>query len=268
MAYLMHICFDNSHRLLKDCYLFEYRGVRFKLVQNSTRQSADHLLTIVSEKDADAQENAFSKASEFLSAVGWENCSRVAVWLAGGVGCPDEYPLEKANPSIRTFPRVSFAGSVFGFDLKRIPNIETDEQRIALALFREANASNNDYLSFLFFWQILQVENLDPKSFVDKCKDDHHILLKNSDIDTLAMGSGSLGKCLEQDYRHAIAHITRSKGKKPLDLNKLHDRMRLTISSRIIKDVAVRYIRTNLKLANHLYLTNPTRGNFSEFLNL
>jgi hypothetical protein len=37
MPYLMHIAFDNSRRLPRHIYYFEYAGVRFKLIQNEAR---------------------------------------------------------------------------------------------------------------------------------------------------------------------------------------------------------------------------------------
>jgi len=265
MAYLLHICFDNSHRLSSKRYLFEYREVRFKLVQGSPYKSADHLLTIVPDKDDQAHENAFSIAAEFLNALGWEHRAQVKVWLAGGRGWPNTRSLREANPCIFNYPRIS-AGNVRGFTLNRIPHVQNPEQQIALALFTEANASNNDYLSFLFFWQVLQVKGDDPKTFVEMHKHDAHLRVEQSALNKLSIGNRRLGTCLEEDYRHAIAHVRRFKGRKPLDLNKLGDRMRLAISTRVIKAFAEHYIRTDLKLTEHLYRNRQTRGNFPKFL--
>jgi len=46
MAYLMHIGFDNSARLWKNVIYFEYKGVRYKLIQNNNRMYCDVLLTV------------------------------------------------------------------------------------------------------------------------------------------------------------------------------------------------------------------------------
>lgn len=153
MAYLMEMCFDNSCRLARKQYLFEYRGVRFKLVQDNPRKYADHLLAIVPDANSPQHERAFSAGCEFMSALGWQNRARVAVWEAGGSGIPDGFDLSDADPRFFTFPRVPFGGNIIGCDLARLPHIQTDEQRIALALFREANSSNSYYLSFLFYWR-------------------------------------------------------------------------------------------------------------------
>jgi hypothetical protein len=41
MAYLMEIGFDNSCRLARKRYMFQYRGVAFKLVQDNPRRWAE-----------------------------------------------------------------------------------------------------------------------------------------------------------------------------------------------------------------------------------
>jgi hypothetical protein len=89
MAYLMEICFDNSCRLARKRYVFQYRGVTFKLMQDNPRRWADHLLTIVPDHTSPEAEKAFAAACEFISAVGWEHQAGVAVWETGGRGWRD-----------------------------------------------------------------------------------------------------------------------------------------------------------------------------------
>jgi hypothetical protein len=116
------------------------------------------LLTIVPANDHAAEERAFGAAAEFASALAWENGARVAVWLSGTASLSDDYPLSKAEPNIFSLPKIPPSGTVRGFDLTRLPDVQTEEHRLALALFREATASNNDYLSFLFYWQVLTID--------------------------------------------------------------------------------------------------------------
>ncbi len=267
MAYLMQIAFDNTRRLERKRYLFEYRGVRFKLVQNNPRKRADHLLTIVPDDQA-ARENAFAAASEFLSALAWENGAHVAVWEAGGSGWPDNCPLQKAEPNIFVFPRIPFRGNVAGYTLTRIPHVQNEAQRIALALFREARASNNDYLSFLFFWQVLEVDGRSPEGFVDKAFRKHRARLRidQSYISQLPLQGRTLGRYLLDDCRHAIAHIKRRPGKKKIDLDKPGERMRLAISTRVVEAFAKHYIEDVLCLTERMYLIRPRRGGFPLFV--
>jgi hypothetical protein len=43
MDYLLQVCFDNSRRLSRRSYLFEFKGTQFKLLQNDPRKWADQL---------------------------------------------------------------------------------------------------------------------------------------------------------------------------------------------------------------------------------
>ncbi len=268
MNYLLQIGFDNSHRLSRREYFFEYRGVRFKLVQRNPRKWSDALLTIVPELDGAANELAFARAAEFLSALSWQNHSMVAFWQSGAHSWPGKLSLEDARPFTRDPPRIPCGGIVLGYDLTRIPHIKTDEQRTALALFREAHASNNDYLSFLFYWQVLEVTGQKPEGVVDKTwkKDRARIRLPKSDVDNLPLGGKTLGHYLLDDCRHAIAHIRRKSGKKTLDLDKPAERSRMTYSADVIKAFADYYIREILGLTEHLYLVRRKRGDFPIFV--
>ncbi len=150
MPFLMHIAFDNSHRLKRQVYYLEYQGVRFKLIQNNPRKWADVLLTLVPSDDEVAQERAYAAAGEFLSALSWENSSRVALQQAGGMGVPSGYPLRRARCRVFVFPQIPYGGNLVGYRLSVIPAIESEAQRKALTLFREARSSNKVWLSFLF----------------------------------------------------------------------------------------------------------------------
>lgn len=268
MAYLMQIAFDNTRRLQRKRYLFEYRGVRFKLIQNNPRKWADHLITIVPQDNRTAREHVFSVASEFLSALAWENSADVAVWEAGGSGWPDDLPLQKAQPNIFVFPRIPFRGNVVGYTLSQIPQIQNEAQRIALALFREARASNNDYLSFLFFWQVLEVDGHSAEGFVDQAFRKHRgrLRIDQSYISRLPLDGRTLGRYLLDDCRNAIAHIRRKPGKKKIDLDKPGERMRLAISVQVVEAFAEHYIKDVLSLTGRMYLVRPRRGDFPSFV--
>ena len=142
MPLLLHIAFGNSHRLRRRSYLFEYAGVRFKLIQNDPRRWADVLLTIVPTHDAAAEQTAYSAAAEFLSALSWQNGSLTALQVAGGAGIGADQQLRDARCRVFAFPRVPFIGRIGGCSISPLPEVETEEQRTGLALFREARSSN------------------------------------------------------------------------------------------------------------------------------
>ena len=168
MPYLMIIGFDNSSRLAKRVYYFKYKETRFKLIQTE-RKWTDVLLSIIdNDRDQTAQERVFANAAEFLTALSWENNSLVKFKYQGGRGLKEGLTLRQAQNSIRSFPETPFIGFTVGYNLTTIPKIETNEQRVALTLYREAKSSNNVYLSFLFYWQVLEVGKGDAVGWVNK----------------------------------------------------------------------------------------------------
>jgi hypothetical protein len=266
----MSIALDNSRRLNRKNYLFEYKGVRFKLVQDNPRRWSDHLLTILPGADPAKEEGVFATAAEFASALNWENGPCVAVHYAGGRGWSAELPLTQAVPSIRTFPRIANVGIMCGCELTSIPYIRTRDQRVALGLFREANSSNNEFLSFLFYWQVLEVVGGDPVGFINKTltRDRRHLRFSQSDLDSLPLASRSLGNYLLDDCRHAIAHIKRKPGKKTVDIDGWKERVRIIQSTRVIEAFARFYIGKILGLSDNLYLVRRTRSDFPVFADL
>jgi hypothetical protein len=255
VSFLMHISFDNTHRLLRNCYYFEYRGLQFKLIQNNPRKFPDTLLTIIPMNDEAATEKAFSVAAEFLSALAWRNDAEIALWYSGGSGFRN-VSLKTAKPTIYSLSKIAHPGNSRGYDLGIIPHIQNDNQRIALALFREANASNNDYLSFLFFWQVLEVAGTDPIGFINRThrRDSSKLELDSETITKLPLTSQSLGNYLYDDCRNAIAHIRRKPGKTNLDIDRPSERLRLTRGVIVIKKFAEYYIREYLNLKEDLFL--------------
>lgn len=265
----MHIAFDNSCRLRRKYYLFEYCGVRFKLIQNNPRKWRDVLLTILPDSAEDHLENTYRIASEFFSALSWRNRAMIMMSPGGGAGVPEGYTLGRAQCYCFDLPRIHFAPFLRGsFDIRSIPKIETEEQRIALTLFREANSSNNYYLSFLFYWQVMQTSGTDPGQWVDKAhrRKRQKLRLTSGEIARLPLGQKTLGTYLLDDCRHAIAHIKRKPGKKKLLLDARRERRRVIMSTWVVKGFAELYIRDVLKLQDDLYLVRRTKRGFPVYV--
>lgn len=267
MSYLMHIGFDNSSRLCRNVYYFEYKGIRYKLIQNNIRKWADALITIVTD-DKREKERAYTTASEFLSALSWENNSRVKVWHMGGPSVPDNYQLRKAKNRCFNFHRTPFSGYIMGYDICLIPKIETTEQKNALILFRDALSSNHDYLSFLLFWQILEVGGNKPIGWIDKAyrKHKNKIRLTKDYYEKLPLRGKTLGQYLSDDCRNAIAHIRRKPGKIELKLDTPEDNQRIAIGTHIVKEYARFYIHDKLNLNKNLYLTRKNSKGFPVYV--
>lgn len=266
----MHIGFDNSHRLCKNVYYFEYKGIRYKLIQNNIRKWCDVLLTIIPDvSDKKAQNQAYIVASEFLSALSWANSSLVALKSLGGMSVPHDYQLRTAKCRVFSFPKVPFTGNIVGYNILKIPKIETEEQRTALILFREAFSSNNDYLAFLFFWQVLETEKGNASEWINEAYKNNRnkIHLYKEDINNLPLKGKSLGHYLYDDCRNVIGHIMRKGGGKTrLKLDTPEENIRISRSTNIIRGFAQFYIIDKLKLHKKMYLVRKNRKSFPVFV--
>jgi len=265
----MDIGFDNGSRLCRNVYYFEYKGIRFKLIQNNIRKWRDTLLTIIPERNnEEAKNRAYITASEFLSALSWQNNSLVKLGPSGGRGIPENFQLRKAKCSSRTFPKIPFSGHKVGYDICCIPEVDNEEQRDALFLFREASACNNNYLSFLFFWQILEIGKGDPIGWINKAwrKNRNKISLPNTHIERLHLNGKSLGQYFK-DYRDAIAHISTLKAKDlRLKLDLPAENIRITYSTWVIQEFGRFYIRNKLKVEKSMYLLRKRGKGFPTYL--
>jgi len=263
----MQIGFDNDWRLRRKYYLFEYKGIRFKLFQNNPRKWSDCLLTILPDSSDKYREATYTIASEFLSALSWKLKSRIHLGGCGGCGWKSNSPLSKGKPSSYTFPRIPFEGNKVGCKLNNIPKVETDYQRAALSLYREANASNNYYLSFLFYWQVLETRNTKAIDYVNNVyrKKRRELKLNPRYISSLPLNAKALGNYLLDDCRHAIAHIRRKPGSKKLTFDRLDERERITYSVFVIKAFAEHYISHSIGLSGSLYLARKAKNSFPVF---
>ena len=251
----MHIAFDNSHRFRRRVYYFEYKSVRFKLIQNNPNKWSDVLLTLLPDGDELLKDKVRTIAGEFLSLLSWQTASRIAVQFLGCSGVSDDFHLRSAKCLWHVPPQLSRGYLVTRGDLPCLPVVTTENQRIALALFREALSSNKVMLSFLFYWQILEIADDKPSKWVDDlCGRLPKPDLPWRDINQLGLGTRSLGNYLWEDCRSAIAHIKRKPGRVAFKFDLAMESRRLAISTRIVSSLARIYISERLMLRGKMRL--------------
>ncbi len=269
MSFLMHIAFDNTKRLTRNVHYFEYLGVRFKLIQNNPRKWSDVLLTIVPHPNSVEAQKAYSAAGEFLSALSWEITSSVALRYIGGAGLQEGSSIRQARCRAYSFPEVPFQGLVSGYGISPIAEIISQDQRIGLTLFREAKSSNKVLLSFLLYWQIMEIRTGDPVGWINKVHRRHPrgLHIRSDDIAQLPLNGRSLGEYLLHDCRHAIAHIRRKPGRVPLKFDTGEENHRLARSTRVIEALAKYYIESELKVIGRLYLVRVGGRGFPRYVN-
>ncbi|MBU1036156.1 hypothetical protein KJ974_05625 [bacterium] len=274
MAYLMHIGFDNNDIFWKNIFYFEYKGIKFKFIQDKRKKWSNVLITIIKGQNNSVEENrVYSIASEYLSALAWENNSVMKVWPSRnyGAGISEDIKISKARRVFFEFPKSPFYGYTCGCDFQRIPKIENEKQRDAFILYREARSTNNDFLSFLFFWQVLEIGYKGgPTNWINKIWRNNQGELRNSikyDIGKISMGSKKIGEYLYHDCRTAIAHLyTLRNGIKKIKIDSLDDAIRIMRGRRIIQEFARLYIKNELNLRKRLYLVRKSKNGFPVYL--
>ncbi len=268
MSYLMHITFDNTRRLKKNIYYFSYKNVIFKLIQNNPRIHSDVLLTIVSKSGNIEEENAYSAASEFLSALSWEINSQIIMSYSGGYGWDEKKSLRYAKQGIYIPPVFPVGrGRMLGYDLNEIPAIINSEQITALTLYREAHSSNNPYLSFLFYWQILDVYGTKAATWTNNIfkKNVSELQIKEY-LSQINLQDKPLGDYLEKECRDAIAHIKRAPNKTRIDLDSAKDNQRILIAVKIVQKLAEVYIKKHLNLNKSCFLVKKNNWSYPEYV--
>jgi len=255
MPLLMNIAIDISARLSRRVSYFEYKGIRFKLVQNDPRRHSDILLTLVDLNDTSAQDRAYAAAAEWLSAVAWENGSYAAIRDTTSFGVRPPTTLRQCRPRVLTHPEIHFGAGLRGQDILVIPNVETEEQRIALALIREATSSNKVWLAILFYWQILEVAGTDAVAWVNRVYyRDQKVHVDEFLVKGLDLRGRRMGECFQEEGRHAIAHIRRKPGRRVLRFDEKPEIRRLNTTAHVLGKFAAHYIRTELRLARRMHL--------------
>jgi len=268
MPFVMHVAFDNSRKLSHKVYYFVYLGTTFKLVQYSAHRFANVLLTILPSTRTDAVELAYATAARFLSSLSWENDSQITMRYAGGYGATDELSIRSARCGIFMPPIIaSHTSAMRGFGIGRLPRIENDEQLAALQIWREASGSSSALLSTILYWQVLETGGTEPSSWVDKrvrakilpADVQRHI----AEIQAKGM---NMGAYLENNCRHAIAHLKRKPGKPTLKLDSAEESLRIRTAALILKELARDYIRNHLGLSESLWLVGIPGKQFSEYV--
>jgi hypothetical protein len=258
--YLVHVSFTNTAKLDKPTYLFSYRGHQFKITRTRRRGYADNFLTIV-ETEEDINRVA-RIAAEFFSALAWATKGHIQFGNPTWVRIARAGDLRSVRASIFDFQRIPPGREIAGHNISSIPHIENERQRLALALYREAGASNNVYLEFLFLWQVLSVGTAGGIGAANKAR---KLIRDTTWVDELDLKGKSIGNYFDNDCRNAIAHVIRPPGETTLDFDDPDDRRRISSSVRAVRVFARHHIEHRLELNKSLWLFKNKSGSIPEY---
>jgi hypothetical protein len=114
----------------------------------------------------------------------------------------------------------------------------------------------------------MEIRDNDPVGWIDDTVGQHPLVLASSNIalSDLPLQGRSLGQYLLEDCRHAIAHIRRKPGRKPLRFDDEEENGRLWRSAQVTQELARHYIGSELGVIERLYLVRPHEGGFPRYL--
>jgi len=260
MPYLLQFGVDKAFQQPKNVYYFKYSGVRFKFIQNNPRKWSDALLTIVDEYRSPLAQTAYTAAGQWASALAWNRDVPVALRVQGGHSWPKPYPLRRARCFVRDWPRLPFHGLMRGDYFSSIARFKTKDQLLGATLYREARSSNSLLLSILLYWQVLEIQTRDPVGWISKVVRRNPEVLRHTRefLHRLPLGHRSLGAYLNDDCRHAIAHIKRKPGKRALEFHSLQEDERLGRSEAVLEQLARHKVSNDLGPIETLLLVQQT----------
>lgn len=270
MRYLLQVGIDKAFILRRNVHYFRFDGVAFKLIQHPERghrRWSDALVAIVDGWDGPEAQRALTAAGNWASALAWETRRPISVHVLGGGSWPRGRTLRSARCNIFVPPRLASLGMMRGVELYRVAHTVSDEQRLAMTIFREAQASNNVLLSILLYWQVLEVDRLNPVGWINKLVARRELPhMARTHLGDLNLGSRRLGEYLLDDCRHAIAHFKRKPGKTRILLDNLRDTIRLGASGVVLESLARTFIERVLGVSGSLWLARPRSGGFPEYV--
>jgi hypothetical protein len=136
----------------------------------------------------------------------------------------------------------------------------------------EAGASNNEYMKFLFYWQVLSV-GAEPigvaNSILRRLKKEaapYRGLRVVEAVAKLPLRGKSIGNYFANDCRDAIGHVVRKPGETTLVFDSEEDRRRIAESTGAVKLLAEHHIEHNLQLKKKVALFQLRPGTFPVYL--
>lgn len=242
---LISYAFDSRCQFkFKKCK-FKFEGLEFVLYPGDTNNC--EVIQVIIE-DSSKREETYQSINRFLNSFGWiNNCSfEYKGYCAFGQG--KEIDLMKIGPRFSA-PRNDRSLVV---NFKSIVMITSNELEVALSLYNEAKFTQNVFYKFFSFWKILDIKypnrpTNNATDFINQMIREGKVYLDRFITDLLSKKI-DVGKHLYNNFRCAIAHITREQVKLSLDEEDFRE---VSGACNSIEHFVKFFIESELKLTKH-----------------
>jgi len=204
---LLSFAFDSRCKFAFNKCRFEFKKIEFVLYAGDA-DNCEVIQVIIN--DESEREQTYRIINKFLNNYGWANHCSFDYRGFCGFGLKDTIDLMKIEPRY-IVPRID---RNLTLDFNTIIDAHTSELGIALSLYNEAKFTQNVFYKFFCFWKILSIKN--PNRPKENASDFINRMIKAKKIYTdgfikdLLTKKINIGKHLYENFRCAIAHISRS----------------------------------------------------------
>ena len=209
---LLSYAFNSKCKLSFRKCKFKFEGLELILYAGN-EDNCEVIQVVVN--NSNEREKTFQIINKFLNSFGWANYCSFEYEGYCVFGLREELDLMKIGPRFQV-PRNSRNLAV---NFEVVAKVPTNELEIALSLFNEAKFTHNIFHKFFCFWKILSIRypNRSTKNasdYINQAIQDKNVY-KDRFIKELLDKKINVGKHLYENFRCAIAHITR----KPVKLS-------------------------------------------------
>ena len=206
----------------------EFEGTTFRWINGTAERDA---VVTVPVDDLQNTEVEVEKLNRLLSAIVWDHKHPIRkLWAIGGA--------RKPYPSVYS-PRMSRGVHVDSNFLMYFPGKKqlTDDQWLALALFREAINSGSKFYAFLSYYKILDIpfknNSKDRIDWINRIAPT--LTREKARLDEILVKTTDLEKYLRDELANAIKHVLRKPVLNPDDPK---DEFKITADLYVIQDFA------------------------------
>ncbi len=226
--------------------IIEYEGKEFVLFPQSEEESAG--VAIRSDKYGLEGNEARKQIMSFCSALSWAEGGGIEIVSWGGGNVPRPIRVRRGR-SVVDFLQVD-----------HLPHVETDEDRAALALYREGLSLENPFYSFLSLFKAISVvlpSGPERAKWIESALDELDDHRAKERRDELLKDDVDIGQYIWDEGRNAIAHAERKPFVNP---DEVEDHLRLQQDIPLLRNLAELAIeeRTGIRRSHtiwreHLY---------------